>query len=162
MLRFDLVASVRLCYCVSSVLYGAFGVNSMGRSVNRGFRSVPMERDDYFKCKRVIDHAMSCEGGLRGDGHGVFQDIESAIGALVMGQMYGYRVLELVHSAATRNKYCKLLGIGSFREVCRATGVYSQRHYLFRVMGTVSDWWRGRHNLPRVYRSQSAVVDTGG
>jgi hypothetical protein len=127
-----------------------------------GIRSVPMERDVYFKCKRYIDHAMSCEGGMRKDGHGAFGEIESAIGALIMGQMFGYRVLELVHSGATRRKYCKLLGIDSFRDVCPATGVYSQRHHLFRAMGMVSDWWRGRHTLPKADKAKRAVVDLGG
>ena len=127
----------------------------------QGVRSVAMERDDYLKCKRFVDHAMSCEGGLRGDGHGAFGEIESAIGALIMGQMFGFRVLELVHSAATRRKYCKLLGIESFRDVCPATGVYSQRHHLFRAMGAVSDWWRGRHSLPRADKVKRGVVDTG-
>ncbi len=131
----------------------------MAKQKNQGVRSVPMERDDYLKCKRFIDHAMSCQGGLRGDGHMPFDEVESAIGALVMGQMFGYRVLELVHSVATRKKYCKLLGIQSFREVCPATGVYTQRHYLFRAMATVSDWWRGRHDLLQSDKAKRVVVD---
>lgn len=122
-------------------------------------RTVPMERETYLNCKKYIDYAMSFEGGLHRDGHGAFTELESAIGALIMGQMYGYRVLELVHSGSTRNKYCKLLGIKSFREVCQPTGVYSQRHYLFRAMAKMTDWWRGRRQLPASDKSRRNVID---
>ena len=122
-------------------------------------RSIPMDREIYLSCKRYIDHAMSFEGGLKGDGHCAFGEIESAIGALVMGQMFGYRVLELVHSGTTRGKYCKLLGIESFRRVCPPTGVYSQRHYLFRAMAKVTDWWRGRRQLPASEKCKREVID---
>lgn len=156
--------------CVMSVVWLSCSISrdvvseskNMEKLDNHGVRSVPMERDDYLKCKRFIDHAMSCEGGLGGDGRGAFGEIESAIGALIMGQMFGYRVLELVHSGATRKKYCKLLGVESFRDVCPATGVYSQRHHLFRAMGAVSDWWRGRHDLPQGDKAKRAVIDVGG
>ena len=133
----------------------------MTRAEQYNKRSVEMERTDYAKCKQYIDHAMSYEGGLNGDGHGQLMEIESAIGALLVGQMFGYRVLELVHSGATRNKYCKLLGISSFREVCPATGVYSNRHYLFRAMAKVTDWWRGRHRLPASDKVRRAGIDDG-
>ncbi|MDA8378433.1 MAG: hypothetical protein M0Z50_15530 [Planctomycetia bacterium] len=124
-------------------------------------RSVEMERTDYSRCKQYIDHAMSYEGGLDGDGYGQLTEIESAIGALLVGQMFGYRVLQLVHSPATCKKYTKLLGISSFREVCPPTGVYSNRNYLFRAMAKVTDWWRGRHRLPATDKARRAVIDNG-
>ena len=133
--------------------------SNMTKAAKSYSRSVPMDREIYLNCKKYIDHAMSFEGGLKGDGHGSFGEIESAIGTLIMGQMFGYRVLELVHSGTTRNKYCKLLGIQSFRQVCPATGVYSQRHYLFRAMANVTDWWRGRHNMAKSEKSKRQIID---
>lgn len=123
------------------------------------FRTVLMSDERYTACKRYMDHAMSCEGGVDGDGKFNLTEVESAIGALLVGQMFGYRVLELTHAGVTRRKYCRLLGIKSFRDVCPETAVYTQRHFLFRVMGSMSDWWRGREALPREHKSRRASVD---
>ncbi|MCL5946344.1 MAG: hypothetical protein M1472_05775 [Planctomycetes bacterium] len=123
--------------------------------------SLKMEPRDYAKCKAYIDHAMSYKGGLNGDGHGQLTEIESAIGALLVGQMFGYRVLQLVHSPATCKKYARLLGVESLQEVCPATNVYSQRHHLFRVMQQFTDWWRNRYKISRADRAKRDLVDTG-
>jgi hypothetical protein len=48
---------------------------------------------------------------------GIGTTIESALGALIMGQYYGWRVLKLMHNPATYRKYEKVLGV-QFKDVC--------------------------------------------
>ena len=92
-------------------------------------------------------------------------ELESAIGALVMGQLFGYRVLELVHSFYTRKKYCEILGIKSLRDFCPAHGPYSDRHYLYRATSRVTDWYGGRYGADGLItiadKRKRVVVDDG-
>jgi hypothetical protein len=48
---------------------------------------------------------------------GIGTTLESALGALVIGQYFGWRVLKLMHNPATYRKYEKVLGI-EFKAVC--------------------------------------------
>lgn len=127
--------------------------------------NVDLSREDINKVMPIINKAMSYGGGPKQDGHVSFTELESAIGALITGQLFGYRVLELVHSFYTRKKYCGLLGIKSFRDVCPAHGPYSDRHYLYRAMSKVTDWYRGRYGADGVVsiadKRKRVVVDDG-
>jgi hypothetical protein len=51
------------------------------------------------------------------DFRGLGTTIESALGALVVGQYFGWRVLKLMHNPATYRKYEKALGV-EFKDVC--------------------------------------------
>ncbi|MDO9310276.1 MAG: hypothetical protein Q7T85_01130, partial [Nitrosomonas sp.] len=48
---------------------------------------------------------------------GVGTTLESALGALILGQYFGWRVLKLLHNPATYRIYEKVLGI-EFKNVC--------------------------------------------
>ncbi len=49
--------------------------------------------------------------------NGVGTTLESALGALILGQYFGWRVLKLFHNPATYRLYEKALGI-EFKNVC--------------------------------------------
>lgn len=66
--------------------------------------------------------------------------LESAIGALVIGQRYGWRVLRIVHTAATYKKYEEILGL-SFKEVLPETTETSQRNLGFRIATKLDSFW---------------------
>jgi hypothetical protein len=51
------------------------------------------------------------------DFRGLGTTMESALGALVLGQYFGWRVLKLLHNPATYRKYEKVLGV-EFKAVC--------------------------------------------
>lgn len=137
----------------------------MAKGAGRRGVDVDLSREDINKVMPIINKAMSYSGGQKQDGHLSFTELESAIGALVTGQLFGYRVLELVHSFYTRKKYCEILGIESFRDVCPAHGPYSDRHYLYRAMSKVTDWYRGRYGADGVIsiadKRKRVVVDDG-
>ncbi|GKS70254.1 hypothetical protein W03_22580 [Nitrosomonas sp. PY1] len=48
---------------------------------------------------------------------GVGNTLESALGALILGQFFGWRVLKILHNPATYRKYEKVLGV-EFKDIC--------------------------------------------
>lgn len=56
---------------------------------------------------------------------GVGTTLESALGALIMGQYFGWRVLKILHNPFTYRGYEKILGI-KFQDVCPETTSYSE------------------------------------
>ncbi|GAB6142287.1 hypothetical protein JCM14076_30160 [Methylosoma difficile] len=48
---------------------------------------------------------------------GIGNTLESALGALILGQYFGWRVLKLIHNPATYRRYEKVLGV-QFKDVC--------------------------------------------
>jgi|CXWL01.1.fsa_nt_gi hypothetical protein len=56
---------------------------------------------------------------------GVGTTLESALGALIMGQYFGWRVLKILHNPLTYRRYEKILGI-KFQDVCPETTHYSE------------------------------------
>lgn len=49
--------------------------------------------------------------------NGDLDDLESAIGMLLLGRHYGWRVVLLIHSPTTVRKYLKILGLKNLRDV---------------------------------------------
>ncbi len=91
------------------------------------------------------------------------RQLESAIGALFVGQLFGYRVLDIMHADATRRQYCDLLGIKSFRDLCPETGPESDRHTVYRWAKNVKNFWRavvGKNSeLPPAVRARKHIFD---
>ena len=56
---------------------------------------------------------------------GVGTTLESALGAMIMGQYFGWRVLKILHNPFTYRSYEKILGI-KFQDVCPETTSYSE------------------------------------
>ena len=71
---------------------------------------------------------------------GQLPDFESAIGALIIGQSFGWRVLYLIHTHGTLNKYCEILQIKNFKEHCPEVGVYAMRCDGFRWIQNAKDF----------------------
>ncbi len=96
------------------------------------------------QAKRLHKILQTVEDALR-DSHRSETDarqLESAIGALFLGQLFGYQVLDIIHSDATRRKYCELLDIIWFRELCPETGPESDRHFVYQETKHVKNFWR--------------------
>lgn len=66
--------------------------------------------------------------------------VESAIGALIMGQHYGKRVLQLMHSPATLRKYEALLGI-KYADYCEQRTELSTRVTGIKYWDKVGGFW---------------------
>ena len=66
--------------------------------------------------------------------------LESALGALIIGRHYGWRVLRMMHSPSTYSKYEKLLGV-EFKTVCPEDTDLSQRSIGMRVAVKLKSFW---------------------
>ena len=99
---------------------------------------------------RLIDRAVD-------EYQGPLDVLESAIGLLLVGRQYGWRVMLLVHSPSTIRKYMKILGIRHLREVLPEVGVFAHRSRAWRLVeGTQSFWKAVRGQLGGV---RSTEVD---
>jgi len=83
----------------------------------------------------VVDRAID---GFQGE----LNDLESAIGMLLIGRHYGWRVLFLIHSPATVRKYTKLLGLKNLRDVLPEVGVLAHRSNAWRLLDDGKNFWK--------------------
>lgn len=66
--------------------------------------------------------------------------LESAIGALIIGRMYGWRVLRLVHGSSSYARYERILAI-KFKDVCLERTELSKKSLALKVADAVGDFW---------------------
>ena len=100
-------------------------------------RLFDLESVELGKILGIADQAIRRRPGVSKD----LREIEAAVGALFVGQLFGWRVLEIAHSFRTRRKYCQILGIESFRKVCPDEGSETDRHKLLRAAKKVNNFW---------------------
>ena len=74
------------------------------------------------------------------DYHGDVRVVETAIGAIFVGQIMGWRALRVMHGASTIKKYECILGM-KFSEVCPERGPQSQRSRALRVADACRNYW---------------------
>lgn len=74
--------------------------------------------------------------------NGNLDELESAIGMLIVGRQYGWRVMMLIHSPNTIRKYCKLLGIQHLRELLPEVGVLAHRSTAWRLVEGTENFWK--------------------
>lgn len=83
---------------------------------------------------------------------------ETAVGALFLGFMVGWRPLLLIHSASTVKRYQEILGL-KFRDVLPETTGLSDRSPAFEFVQRVGNYWdavrgtlkvEGRHEVVEV------------
>ena len=72
---------------------------------------------------------------------GHVQTLETAIGALIVGQHIGWKVLLLIHDKKTIRKYEKALGI-KFRDYMDETGALSHKSIAWCAVQKVSNFWK--------------------
>lgn len=84
---------------------------------------------------KIADKAIT---NFRGD----FDVLESAIGMLLLGRRYGWRVIYIVHSKRTVRKYESILGINA-REFFPDKSDLSERSKGYQIAKTLSNFWKG-------------------
>jgi hypothetical protein len=85
------------------------------------------------------------------DFQGIGTTLESALGALVMGQYFGWRVLKLLHNPATYRRYEKALGV-DFKDVCpEITNLGKEKSIGYAITEKLGSFWAvimGRKKVP--------------
>ena len=79
--------------------------------------------------------------------------LESAIGALIIGRTYGWKVLRLMHGGSAYARYQRILQI-KFRDTCPERTELSKKSVSLKIVDEVKDFWgvadgvlRGRGNV---------------
>lgn len=73
---------------------------------------------------------------------GLLDELETAIGMLMLGRLVGWKVLLLIHNKRTIRKYEDILGI-KIREFFPETGPLSQKSVAFNFIQEVGSFWKG-------------------
>lgn len=103
-----------------------------------------MPNPETQQLAEVIDRAVD-------NFNGNLNDLSSAVGMLVVGQRYGWRVILLIHSQATVRKYLKILGLKHLRDLLPEVGDLAQRSNAWRLVdGTANFWKVVRGQIPGV------------
>ncbi len=74
------------------------------------------------------------------DFRGISTTLESALGALIIGNKMGWRVLKMCHSPATLKKYEKILGI-SYEELCPERTELSKKNFGLVAADKLKSFW---------------------
>jgi len=79
---------------------------------------------------------------------GQFDTLYSALGALLVGRYFGWRVLKLTLSPTTYSKYKKVLGI-DYKDELEPLGFYSHKSLGLKLANKIGNFWdivQGRSN----------------
>lgn len=77
--------------------------------------------------------------------------LESALGAVLIGQIYGWRALKMMHNPTTYAKYEKILGI-KYRDICKEETKYTHRNTGMKVAKKLRIFWeivKGTHKVDK-------------
>lgn len=80
--------------------------------------------------------------------------LESAIGYLMIGRKFGWRVMFVIHRLSTIRKYEKILGIDS-KQVMPAEGPCAEKSVAFKALKKVTNYWKAvKGEIPGVRSSK--------
>lgn len=74
--------------------------------------------------------------------HGNLNDLSSAVGMLMVGHRYGWRVMLLTHSQATVRKYLRILGLKHLRDTLPEVGDLAHRSNAWRLVDGTANFWK--------------------
>jgi len=87
--------------------------------------------------KQLVEHIDKAIKEFRGD----TTELASAIGYLMIGRKFGWRVMFLMHRQGTVRKYEKLLKINS-RELMPELGPYHEKSVAYWALQKVTNFWK--------------------
>lgn len=97
-------------------------------------RQVDAMKIDWQKINDIVENASK---KYTGD----MAVLETAVGALVLGQFFGWRVLRIMHGSAAYAKYQRILGV-RFIEVCPDHTKLSRRNNGYRWTEDFGNYWK--------------------
>ena len=75
------------------------------------------------------------------DFSGNTDNLVSAIGFLMLGRKFGWRIMFFMHSQSTVRKYEKILSV-KFRQVLPEIGEYSKKAVAWQALQKVTNFWK--------------------
>ncbi len=99
---------------------------------NQTIPKLPIEEAQQYM--EIVDRAVI---NFRGQA----DELENAIGMLMIGRIYGWKVLVIVHNKRTIKKYEEILGI-NIREMFPPEGPLAHKSLGYKFASTVSNFWK--------------------
>lgn len=97
-------------------------------------RIPPLSDEEAQKYIKIVDRAAI-------EFHGLADELETAIGMLMIGRLYGWRVLVLFHSKKTIRKYEEILGI-NVREMFDEVGPLTDMSTGYAIVQKLGNFWK--------------------
>lgn len=98
-------------------------------------REVPrISPDEAHKLVTLADRATK-------EFRGQFDELEAAIGMLMVGRLVGWKVLVLIHNKRTIRKYEEILGI-TVRDFFPEVGPLAEKSLAFRAVEQIGSFWK--------------------
>ena len=94
----------------------------------------PVSPEEAQALVRKLDEAIV-------DFTGDFDELESAIGMLMVGRLVGWKVLVLIHNKRTIRKYEEILGI-NIREVLPEEGPFAYKSFAYEAVHKLGNFWK--------------------
>jgi hypothetical protein len=94
----------------------------------------PISPDDCQRLMKIADRAAA-------EFNGNFDELESAIGVLMLGRLMGWKPLLVIHNKRTLKKYEEILSINA-REEFPEVGPLANRSVGWGVVQTLSNFWK--------------------
>lgn len=67
--------------------------------------------------------------------------LENAIGAMYVGQLFGWKVLRIIHGSNTYSKYERMLGV-KFKDICPERGPLAEKCVGLRIADAAGGFWK--------------------
>jgi len=88
------------------------------------------------------------------DFSGQLNELENAIGMLMIGRMFGWKPLLLIHDKSTIKKYEKILDL-NIREVLPEVGEYANKSLAWKAVQKVTNFWKAvKGEVPGIRTNQ--------
>ncbi|GJL71920.1 MAG: hypothetical protein NMNS01_11190 [Nitrosomonas sp.] len=98
-------------------------------------QSIPLlSPEEALQYISIIDRATE---NFRGQA----DELEIAIGMLMIGRIYGWKVLVIIHNKRTIKKYEKILGI-NIREMFPPEGPLAHKSVGYKIASKLSNFWK--------------------
>ncbi|MCC6834474.1 MAG: hypothetical protein IT213_05770 [Cytophagales bacterium] len=94
----------------------------------------PLTPEEALRYVAIIDKAVE---NFRGQA----DELENAIGMLMIGRIYGWKVLVIVHNKRTIKKYETILGI-NIREMFPPEGPLAHKSLGYKIASGLSNFWK--------------------
>jgi hypothetical protein len=117
----------------------------MGRLLNRLFFTFYSMNEKQLV--EIIDKATKNFSGQ-------LDTLESAIGYLMIGRKFGWRVMYLIHNRSTIRNYEKILGFDS-KKVMPEEGPCAEKSVAYKAVKRVSNYWKAvKGEIPGIRSSK--------
>lgn len=75
------------------------------------------------------------------DFHGQLDELESALGMMIMGRLFGWKLFAMIHNKRTIRKYEDILGI-KIREAFPEEGPLIGRSHAYALVKQLGNYWK--------------------